>query len=62
MYNDLLSSDFVLWCEDCIFFVDVGPDGEGTCSVDGHPTWYGCPKCVSFSDRVLVSHVGEKNR
>lgn len=34
-----------VWCEDCKKFVDVGPDGEGTCSIDQHSTWYGCLAC-----------------
>ena len=39
-----------LWCEDCAFFKNFSPDGEGECKAE-HPredVWYGHHACASF--------------
>lgn len=39
------------WCEDCIHFTDVSPDGEGTCDKHGDETWYGEIACKNFKKK-----------
>lgn len=40
-----------LWCEDCEHFANVDMGGEGSCDIDGHDTWYGCPICEKFNSK-----------